>query len=558
MLAATGVISEAGTQFEPQNNLRFGGVLFAFPGLNSQGLLKATRIFEPLSKGFYGLTHIILLVAYMALLRIKNPEQLKTISVGELGKVMGLDRVPEVRCLREKLSQIANQNKGDAFMDEVRKEWILSEECVFFYIDGHVRVYHGDEANLSRKFVSRQKLCLPGTTDFWVNNSLGLPFMVVTGELTEKLKDAILLIIPALIKDTAELVTDQMLEADPNLPRFTLIFDREAYEPAFFIQLWNDYRIAVITYRKNVKDLWDEKSFEWIETEVIKNNVRMQIYEQKVEISGHSFREVRKLSENGHQTSMITTHPTLAKEVLAGKMFSRWSQENYFRYMSQDFGLDNLIEYGTESIDPNREVVNPDYHKLSHKIKKLREKKSRVQAKLLEKLKAHTDQTIDTIGEILNSSMKLQQEMEQLEKQISELLKDRAEFPSRIKVGEMDPSRKYNKLKKEKQLFINVIKMIAYRAETALVNLVAPYYSRNEEEGRMLIKSIFSADADIIPDYTNKTLTVILHSMANPRRNKAVEQLCEILNESESIYPGTNLVLKYKTLANQFTMGQEF
>lgn len=528
------------------------------PALLSQGLLRATQVYEPLARGFYGLTHIIFMVCYMSLLRIKNPEQTKTISVGELGKVMGLDRVPEMRCLRAKLSEIANQNKSDVFMEEVRRKWIVSDECVYFYIDGHVRVYHGSKATLPRKFISRQKLCLSGTTDYWVNDSQGLPFMMVTGELTEKLKDAILLIIPHLIKDTAGIVTEEMLAADPRLPRFTLIFDREAYEPALFAYLWNTFRIAVITYRKNVKDQWEETNFKWFETEVIKNKVRMQIYEQNVVLSGHTFREVRKLSETGHQTSIITTHPTLSMEYLAGKMFSRWSQENYFRYMIADFGLDKLVEYGVEPVDPNRKVVNPVYHKLCQTIKKLKEKKARVQAKLFEKLKEKSDQPIDTIEEILQPSIKLQQELQNLEEQINQLLEARNQVPSRVKIEDMDQSKKYNKLKNEKRLFVNVIKMIAYRAETALVNLIAPYYSRTTEEGRMLIKSIFSADADIIPDYENKKLTVILHSMANPRMNKAVGHLCDILNETESTYPGTNLILHFKTIANQFTMDQEF
>jgi len=136
------------------------------------------------------------------------------------------------------------------------------EGCFFFYIDGHVRVYHGDKAKLTKKFVSRQKLCLQGTTEFWVNNQEGMPFMVFTGELNEKLKDIIKeKIVPELIGQTKSLIGQASLDADPQLPRFTIIFDREAYEPAFFKWLWDNYRIAVITYRKNVKEKWDENDF---------------------------------------------------------------------------------------------------------------------------------------------------------------------------------------------------------------------------------------------------------------------------------------------------------
>jgi hypothetical protein len=133
---------------------------------------------------------------------------------------------------------------------------------VYFYIDGHVRVYSGYEAVLQKKFDSRQKLCLEGTTEYWVNNQVGEPFMVFMGELNSKLKDAILQqIVPALLDATKDIVSEDALEKDKDLPRFTLIFDREAYEPTFFKFLWDTYRIAIIYYRKNVKDLWPEELF---------------------------------------------------------------------------------------------------------------------------------------------------------------------------------------------------------------------------------------------------------------------------------------------------------
>jgi hypothetical protein len=64
-----------------------------------------------------------------------------------------------------------------------------------------------------------------------------------------------------LLELTDGRVSQQELDADESLPRFTLVFDREAYSPVFFKQLWDCFRIAVITYRKNVKDKWDEEDF---------------------------------------------------------------------------------------------------------------------------------------------------------------------------------------------------------------------------------------------------------------------------------------------------------
>ncbi len=113
----------------------------------------------------------------------------------------------------------------------------------------------------------------------------------------------------------------------------------------------------------------------------------------------------------------------------------------------------------------------------------------------------------------------------------------------------MPKDLRYNKLKLESKKFKNAILMIAYRAETSLYNLLAQFYKGSKKDGRVLLKKIFSSDADMIPDYTNNTLTIVLHSLATPRDNMAVRQLCQLLNETETIYPGSNLKLIFKSIA---------
>lgn len=65
----------------------------------------------------------------------------------------------------------------------------------------------------------------------------------------------------------------------------------------------------------------------------------------------------------------------------------------------------------------------------------------------------------------------------------------------------------------------------------------------------MILKEIFSSDADIIPDYKNKKLKIRLHSLLTLRANQAVKGLCSLLNQTETFYPFTDLVLVYETVA---------
>lgn len=542
MLASNGKMQEVPTVFGHHDSVEYGGILLALPALISQGLLQAREVYQPLAKGYYGLEHVVLVLANMALLRIRNPEQLKTCKPGELGKVMGLDRVPEVKCLREKLSQIVLQNKAADFERHLSKQWIEQQECLYFYIDGHVRIYHGQQANLQKKYVSRQKLCLAGTTEYWVNDQQGKPFMFFIGDLNERLKDAIELhIVPALIEDTKNIAPLN----DPTQPVFTIIFDREGYEPAFFARLWNQHRIAIITYRKHVKESWGIEDFKSIETQVGDTKVIMQICEKQVQLGGHWFREIRKLSDNNHQTSILTTHPHLEQSIVATQMFSRWTQENFFKYLIEEFDFDKMINYGIEIPDQNKVVVNPAYSKLYQQRKKLIEKRRRLEAQMLEAMENNINQNISEAKKWLSKQAILREKIEDLGVQINQKTEQLSQTSAKIKLADMPEQIRYNRLKKESKMFMNIIKMIAYRAETALFNLIRPFYKNNEKDGRQIIQTILSSNANLQPDYQNNTLNVTIHSQATPRANQALKQLGEELTKTETIYPMTNLKIVF-------------
>jgi hypothetical protein len=556
--AAVGMSDQAQPQFLCADNVCNAGVLFIVPALISQGLLKVSSVLSPLRKGYYGLMSVLLTLAFMFLSRIKCPEQLKTCKVGELGKLIGLDRVPEAKCLRGKIAQISSQGKTDEIGNELLHQWMSDQDCSFVYIDGHVRVYHGHTAHLAKRYVSREKLCLAGTTDFWINDEFGTPLMVVTAELNESLKTMILdEIVPRLLVQTQSLISEEALAADADLARFTMVFDREAYELGFFKQLWDMHRIAVLTYRKAVKDQWSEDEFSVVTTKIIGKDTTMMLCEKAFEHEKCTMREIRKRSENGHQTSIVTTNKKMPADFLAGKMFSRWSQENFFRYMVQDYDIDKLVEYGVEEVDPETEVVNPSHRSLSSKIKKNREKTSRLKAKLFAAIEENIATDIDRTKQVLEKQSNVQELIAQHDTAWEKLKEELKNTPKYIKIKDMAHEIRYNKLKTESKLFMNTMKMIVYRAETAVTNIISPFFSRSSDEIRMLVKEIIKSDADLIPDYTNKTLTVRLHTLSTPRANNAVRELCSVLNDTETIYPQTDLRLIYEMVSIPFTGSQE-
>src|ERR1035437_3108922 len=225
--AALGKAAAAPIQFGPAHDVPKGGVLLALPALLAVGLSRHTAAMYQLPKGFYGIASIFLLLALQALARVKSIEQLRYVAPGEWGNLLGLDRIPEVRTLRQKL-EILCQEAGRAMRwnTELAKEWIAGqrESEMVFYIDGHVRVYHGDLTPLPHHYVARERLCLRATTDYWIHAMDGQPFVYVNKEvdpgLIATLKGDVIPWLEANVAKTPE--QEQRLAEDPRAHWFTM------------------------------------------------------------------------------------------------------------------------------------------------------------------------------------------------------------------------------------------------------------------------------------------------------------------------------------------------
>jgi hypothetical protein len=171
--AAMGALQAAPIVFEAALDIPQGGALLALPALLAVGLLRHSPELYSLPAGFYGLSSVFLLLALMALARIGSLEQLRYVSAGEWGNLLGLDRVPEVRTLREKLKLVCGEaGQAARWNAALAREWVAQQHDaeqapgLAFYIDGHVRVYHGALTKLPRHYVPRERFYLRATVDY--------------------------------------------------------------------------------------------------------------------------------------------------------------------------------------------------------------------------------------------------------------------------------------------------------------------------------------------------------------------------------------------------------
>ena len=550
--AAFGKLQEARIEFSFALDVRFGGVLFSLPALLMNGLLRHSEKHFSLPKGFYGLSSIFILIAFIALARIKSIEGLRRNPPGDLGKVLGLDRVPEVRTLREKLEYLCERGEVREWSADLSRDWMAGNPDLagYLYVDGHVRVYHGKQAKLPKRYVVRERLCLRGTTDYWVNDALGQPFFCIDAPVNPGLLEMMRSeIVPRLEQEVPNQPSQASLEANPYSFRFALIFDREGYSPEFFMEMFKK-RIVCYTYRKYQKENWERGEFSRHEVKFPDGEVvEMELAERGTHLGGKIWvREVRKLTDSGHQTALVTTDFLSDVARIAGSMFSRWSQENFFKYMMQHFGIDKLLEHKTEPIAETTKVVNPAYRELDGKIRsnngKLYRRKAKFGAMVLE-----GDLEQEKVQDHERKKAELQEEISFLKKETEELKAKRKKCRRHIAFSELPEGEQFSALANDKKQIVDTIKMIAYRAETAMANLIKPYMT-DKREARALLRQVFSSEADLKPDEDNKTLTVSLHNMTNPVSDRIVRKLCQELNATKTIFPGSNLRLVYKLVSN--------
>jgi predicted nucleic acid-binding Zn-ribbon protein len=527
-------------------------VLLALPALLAVGLLRHAHHYFQLPKGYDGLKSLFLMLAFLALARLPSLEQLRYCAPGEWGKLLGLDRIPEVRTVRQKLALLCDQQQASFWSAELCAQWMGEDpdQAAVLYVDGHVRVYHGHQTRLPRHYVARQKLCLRATADYWVNALDGQPFFVLNQAVDPGMLQVLEHeIVPRLEKEIPNQPTPEQLQADAKLHRFTLIFDREGYSPGF-LQRLKQKRIACLTYHKYPGEDWPQEEFLPCQVPLSSGaRVEMQLAERGTLLGGKVWvREIRKRTESGHQTAVLSTDYRSDPGPVAAAMFARWSQENFFRYMREHYGLDRLVDYATEEIPDTTKVVNPDYRRLDAQVRSK-------QGHLTRKLAAFSAMGLEgaiepkKVAAFEHKKAQLQEQIEGLTKEIDELKNQRKAVQRHITIAELPEQERFKQLSTQSKHLIDTLKIVAYRAETAMAQM-AREKMRREDDARSLLRALYSTEADLLPDENAGTLTVRVHHQANRCADEVIRHLCNELNQTETIFPGTNLRLVYELVSD--------
>ena len=554
-MASFGTLVGAPICFEKADDVLHGGVLCALPALLAFGLLRHSRRLFSFTDAFYPLETIFLALAFLALARVRSFEALRYQSPGEWGKLLGLDRIPEVKTLREKVGCLCqSKDTVEQWSAKLSQEWMEEdpEQAGVLYVDGHVRVYHGKMAHLPKRYVSRQRMRMRGMIDYWVNAMDGQPFFAVSRTVDPKIVQVLEEeILPRLLQEVPHQPSAQELEADPLRHRLVIVFDREGYSPDFIQRAWAQ-RVAVVTYQKRTaaNDLspWEQTQFQTYEVTLVnREKVPMLLAERRICLSnGMEVREVRELEPGGYQTSVITSDFQHSLTQIASMVFARWCQENFFKYMMEHYSLDQLVEYAAEPLPETTKIVNPAWRQLDQKIRRehalLRKDQATLGAQSVPENPSGQEWT-----QFSHNNGQLLQSIENRAATIKQCKVQRKALPRHITLQDLPQECRFQQLASAKKRFVDTVKLLCYRAETAMVYTLREKLKRTED-ARALARQIFQTAVDLRPDKDNKILTVRLHPLTTVGHDHILKHLCEELNATETEFPGTDLCLKFEVL----------
>jgi len=402
---------------------------------------------------------------------------------------------------------------------------------------------------------------LPAAAGYWVQALGGAPLLCLHRQVDDGLVREIWTGIVPQLRQLG------LLEEQPGAasgePRLTLVFDREGWSPALFREL-RAVGIAVVSWHKGKQaERWPRSEFRAasfpVRSPLGEATLEGWLAERELDLGGHcQVREIRfwaerrlrgegkqgqprkprelagEPGEGQRQPALVTTHPSLAAEQLAGLLRSRWTQENFFKYMRSEFGLDSLPEHGLVEVDADAWVVNPAWRAIEKALKKARNEVGHLRRKRALEPNAKTPK-----------ARALEEQIEACDKRVEGFVLARKVTDQHMRAGELSEPEKLQALPEPLRQLMQTLRMLAYRAETCMAAALAPQLD-NPATARSLLKALFQSDASLLPDPQAGTLTVRLPHQASRAQDAALVPLLDELNRTRTVFPGTQLRLVYE------------
>src|ERR1700681_2850030 len=544
--AAFGLIPYAPPVFTGCARAPLAGLFLALPALTATGLLDtAHTVYGELPNGFYSLDTMLCESVFRALLGQARAQGATRIDPPALGRSLGLDRAPEVKTIRRKIRLLAEAGKAGEWIAAMARRHVQGrpEQAAVCYVDGHVRAYQGTR-RIAKTHVPRLKFPAPATVETWVCDAAGDPLLVVMAQPAASLAAELRRLIPEL----------RAVVGDDR--RVLVGFDRGGWSATLFADL-HAAGFDTLTWRKGATADIDAALFaEHTHTDSRGRHHTWALADTRVELpitdgprAGEVF-AMRQISlfdaAATRQMHILTTRRDLSAAEIRYRLGSRWRQENHYRYARMHFDLDSHDTYRAGQDDPTRMVPNPAKKLAYQQVEKARRALHSAETTRDRELLAASTPPPGTTTVLTNTMINtINTDVHTAQATLEATLTAHQALPARLPLAQVHPGQQV--LDTETKLIHHAIRIAAFNTAQSLARaiLTDTGYTRGDDEAHTLIRTALAGSGDIIPD--GDTLHIRLDPLPAPRHTAAIDELCRLLNDTHTVYPGTGLPVHYST-----------
>lgn len=418
----------------------------------------------------FGWEQTVATVIFCFALRFRSIEDFKNVRREDLGVVLGEAEAPTVLTLRSKIRALAESVDPLSISRELFRRY-LSLEPVWeglYYLDGHFCPYYGQHPT-PRGWDAKRRLAVKGHTDVYVHDARGRALFFFSQPLNDSLARAI------------PVAVEEIRRAHGPGP-FTLVFDRGGYSGDAF-RFLQEQGIGFITYLKGrqARRRYPRKQFRsgWFRFEGRRHVYRL--FEKKTRISrAGCIRTVLFLGDDGHQIPVLTNLSTSSKAAkVVHCLRLRWRQENDFKYLRDNYAIDQIVQYGADQETQDRRITNPRRKALKEQVRLLSQQVQILEAQLGRALDSNDEKRRPSARGIKIAHGKLRSEIARKRQALTRLENRLRRTPGQISATAVDKTRSL--LREDRRLVVNALKVAALNAEKLLVRQFDQTYKQPKD-----------------------------------------------------------------------------
>jgi len=454
-------------------------------------------------------------------------ERFKHLAAAEAGPLAGLVMLPELRTLRPALAGIADA-ADPLELQAMFAQAMLDADPVtsgVYYVDDHFVPYTGAKP-VSKGWNNKRGRAEKGRADTHVTAHDGRAVCFTSGD-------------PSGLSVTLPRALAELKKAGPGA-KIMLGFDRGGAYPAVFTHC-REQDVHWVTYRR--APLAVPAMLPVLTTVTVGGRTRTIAWaEEKVQLKDYGDARQLTLFERGKVVLQILTSDFEACPAdILDWLKSRWREENFLKYASENYGIDKICDYAA-SIETNTKMTDNPARKKANAAVRDAEKNLHAAERALAALLTDPGTTAAAKNKAIPAANRA---ISAAKKNLQDLTAARKDIPAKLPASQIDPEARTAILRAGRRGLQMVLRLLAHNAEHWLATHLNAYLRDDDEYRATTRETIIRGLAGIIA-FTPATITVTLEPPGQPRVNRALALLLDEINHTPPAIPGDNRPITYR------------